>query len=479
MQPACADVLHPLVHLRCDARDLADAVRSELEGRAFSRAQRGVLLGERVLGLRHDADEISFSQRRQLDADREAALQLRDQVRWLRDVKRAGGDEEHVIGAHVAVARLHRRAFDDRQQVALDAFTRHVRPGSVALAGDLVDLVDEDDAVVLDTVQRLVHDVVHVHQLLQLLVDQDAPRLRDLHRASLLLFRHHLLQHLGEVDVGPLHPLRRLHVLEQREGLLLHFPLHVAVFELAVAQLLAQLLARATPPLLTFGVCLGHFGRDVAFGRDNEERTRLSALSSPVARSRGGWGDRGGRRCRDRRQEQIEQAVLRALLRFRVDVVLALGTNHVDGHVDELAHHGFHVPPNVAHLGELRCLDLEERGARQPRQSTRDLGLPHAGRADHDDVVGEDFVPDVVRRLGAPPAVAHRDGHRLLSRLLPHDVAVELRHDLARRQFLKPREGLLFRRSWRCRRYRRLLGVGAAGRFGHRYSSRMVMWVLV
>src|SRR6266550_4666915 len=63
VQPAGADVLHPLVHLGGDARDLLHAVGLELERRAVRLAQRGVLLGERVLRLGHDADEIGFGER--------------------------------------------------------------------------------------------------------------------------------------------------------------------------------------------------------------------------------------------------------------------------------------------------------------------------------------------------------------------------------------------------------------------------------
>src|SRR5204863_438688 len=62
MQPPGADVLHALVHLRCDARDLLHPVGRELELRALGRDQRRVLLRQRVLGLRHDADEIGFAQ---------------------------------------------------------------------------------------------------------------------------------------------------------------------------------------------------------------------------------------------------------------------------------------------------------------------------------------------------------------------------------------------------------------------------------
>src|SRR2546425_8048709 len=90
-----------------------------------------------------------------------------------------------------------------------------------------------------------------------------------------------------------------------------------------------------------------------------------------------------------------------------------------------------------------RSLDLEERGAREAGQAAGDLRLPDAGGPDHDDVVREDLVADVVGRVGAAPAVADRDGDRLLRDVLPHDVAVQLRHDLAWRQLLEPGERLL------------------------------------
>src|SRR5437879_13273426 len=80
VEPARADVLHLLVRLRRDAGDLLDAVGGELERGALGGAQRRVLLGERVLGLREDAHEVLLGERLQLDADREAALQLGDEV---------------------------------------------------------------------------------------------------------------------------------------------------------------------------------------------------------------------------------------------------------------------------------------------------------------------------------------------------------------------------------------------------------------
>ena len=81
-----------------------------------------------------------------------------NQVRRLRDVERAGGDEQDVIGLHHPVLRVDRRAFDDRQDVALHAFAADVRALAAFAAGDLVDLVDEDDAGLLHALDRGARD---------------------------------------------------------------------------------------------------------------------------------------------------------------------------------------------------------------------------------------------------------------------------------------------------------------------------------
>ena len=92
----------------------------------------------------------------ELDADREAALQLGDQVGRLGQVERARGDEQDVVGLDHAVLGVDRRAFDQRQQVALHALARDVgAAGDFRRDGDLVDLVDEDDAVLLGVGERL------------------------------------------------------------------------------------------------------------------------------------------------------------------------------------------------------------------------------------------------------------------------------------------------------------------------------------
>ena len=77
-------------------------------------------------------------------------MQLGDQIAGLAQVEGAGGDEQNVVGLHHAELSIHRAAFDQRQQVTLHALAGDIRAACVAALGDLVDLVDKHDAVLLD-----------------------------------------------------------------------------------------------------------------------------------------------------------------------------------------------------------------------------------------------------------------------------------------------------------------------------------------
>ena len=180
VQAARADVLGALVHLEGDFGDAAHAARGELELHAFGFEQRAVLRAQRRIRLGQDANEVLDLERIELDADRKAALQLGNQVRRLRHVERAGGDEQDVIGLHHAVLGADGAAFDQRQQVALHAFARHVGAVRFLAARDLVDLVDEHDAVLLRVAQRAQLQLFLVDHLRRFFVGEQLERLAHL-----------------------------------------------------------------------------------------------------------------------------------------------------------------------------------------------------------------------------------------------------------------------------------------------------------
>src|SRR5262249_27811937 len=121
------DVFQRRVRVRGEVGHRFDRAAVELHIEPFDAEQLLLLLRQRVAWLGEDADEIVAVERREFDADREAALQFGHQVAYGGGVKRAGRDEKNVARVNDAVPRVHRGAFDDRQQVALHALARDVR----------------------------------------------------------------------------------------------------------------------------------------------------------------------------------------------------------------------------------------------------------------------------------------------------------------------------------------------------------------
>jgi hypothetical protein len=103
------------------------------------------------------------------------------------------------------VLGVHGGAFDDRQDVALHAFAADLGAVVAFAARDLVNLVHEDDAGLLDPLNRRGGHRIHVDQLLLFFLREplarfrhgDAPTLR----AALEQSRHHVPQ----VDADFLH----------------------------------------------------------------------------------------------------------------------------------------------------------------------------------------------------------------------------------------------------------------------------------
>ena len=134
------------------------------------------------------------------------------------------------------------------------------------------------------------------------------------------------------------------------------------------------------------------------------------------------------------RSSSRSSAALAGLLPHFAGALLA---HHVDGELDQVAHHRLDVAAHVADLGELRRLDLDEGRVRQPRQAARDLGLADARRPDHQDVLRRHLLGQVRRQLLPAQAIAQRDGDGALGRALTDDVLVEFRDDLPRASSLR------------------------------------------
>src|SRR3546814_4799639 len=89
----------------------------------------------------------------------------------LGDVEGTRCDEQDVVGLHRPVFGRDGGALDQRQQVALDAFAAD-RAASHVRDRDLVDLVEEDDAVFLGVGQNDADDLILIEPGVGLLLDQ-------------------------------------------------------------------------------------------------------------------------------------------------------------------------------------------------------------------------------------------------------------------------------------------------------------------
>ena len=264
------------------------------------------------------------------------------------------------------------------------------------LAGhDLVDLVDEDDAHVLGQLDGRGVDLLLVDQGVAFLLEEDAAGLGDGHFPPAGVLGQDLLEHALQVDVHLLHAHAGEH---HGHGPLLDGQFHAALLQLAARQHGPHLLPR---PLVAFG--------------------RVGAVGRGVE----------GRRLRG---QQVHQPLGGPAPRFLLDALPFPFAHQPDGVLDQLADHALHVAAVVADLGVFRGLDLDERGLGELGQPAGDLGLAHAGRADHHDVLGRHFLPHVAFELLPAPAVADGHRHRPLRRVLSDDVPVQFFHNLPRGQ---------------------------------------------
>ena len=297
----------------------------------------------------------------------------------------AGGDEQDVVGFDRSVLGRHRGPFDQWQKVALHALAADVAAEVALAGGDFVDLVEKDDAVVLNGGDRLVRHLFVVQQFVGFLVDQDLVGIADIEAPRLGAPAEGLAEHVADVHdadaaAGNAGYVKRRHAAAGVADL----DFDLLVVELTIAQPLAERL----------------FG-----GRA------------------GGRPDQGG-----------EHAFLRRQFGLGRDLLAAAVTDQADADLQEIADDRFHVAPDIAHFGELGRLDLHERGAGEPGQAARYLRLADTGGANHENVLGQNLFAHRAGQLLATPAVAERDRHRSLGIALADDEAIQLGDDFTGRK---------------------------------------------
>ena len=132
--------------------------------------------------------------------------------------------------------------------------------------------------------------------------------------------------------------------------------------------------------------------------------------------------------------QRIDHALFGGELRACQHVLALLLAGLGDRNFHQIADDLFDVAADIADLGELGGLDLQERSAGELGKSARNLGLADAGRPDHQDVLRQHLLAHLVVELQPAPAVAQRDRDRALGVVLTDDEAVEFGDDFARRE---------------------------------------------
>src|SRR5690606_28482837 len=225
------DVLDRGVDLGREVRQGVDRFLGEDQLHLFRRHEGAILADEGVLRFGQDALEVVAGQRCKLYPDRQAPLQFRQQVRGLGQMESPRGDEEDEVRLYLAVLGCDGRALDQRQQVTLHAFAADVRAAAMfRTGGNLVDLVQEDDAVLLDRGNGLADHLLFVQQLVAFLRHQEVVAVGDRYAALAGAAAKGLSEdvvqvdhaHLGARHTGDVHggELQAAAVLQ----LQLHFP---------------------------------------------------------------------------------------------------------------------------------------------------------------------------------------------------------------------------------------------------------------
>src|SRR5262249_20355545 len=134
------------------------------------------------------------------------------------------------------------------------------------------------------------------------------------------------------------------------------------------------------------------------------------------------------------RNQQVNQAFVDFLLGLGFYQRSLLLADHADGDFSEIPDHAFDVAPMLADFRILGRLDLQDWRANELCQPAGDFSFSHAGRPDHDDVLGRHIFLQFRRKLLPPPTIPDRDRDGALGRVLTYDISIQLLNNLARGQ---------------------------------------------
>ena len=342
--------------------------------------QRQILLDQACLGLGENPLEILAAERLEFDADGQASLQFRQKVRWLGGMEGARRDKQDMIGLHRAMLGRNRRAFDERQQIALHALAADIGALPFGAGANLVDFIEKDDAVIFDGIDGVLDDLILIEKLVAFFGQKQL--MTGLHggAARLGASAESLAQHVGKIDDAGRGARHSGNIEAGNAAAVAHLNFDFALVEFTGPQFLLERVAR-----------------------------RLRSVGA---------------------DERIDDARFGIELRLGLDTFAPRRLHHGDARFEKIPDHLVDVTADVAHLGELRGFDLDERRIGELGKPAGDLGLADAGGPNHQDVFRHHLFAQRSLQLLAPPAVAQRDGDGALGVILADDVPVQFGNDL-------------------------------------------------
>ena len=321
-------------------------------------------------------------------------------------------NKEDVVCLHGTVLGHDRRALHDWQDITLHALPGNIVAAGVAADCHLVNLIQEHDAAVFSQLHGSLLHFLHVHQLHSFFLLEQLPGLLHGDLALLAALRHHAADHV--LQVVP-HAFQAGACKHAYHGLaaVLDVNLDNLVLVLAGLQLLAAPLT-ARLVLLRLVLLNGFLLSLLVVSQAAKE------LAERIA---------GLLRLR---HQHVQDALLGHLLGLLLHVLYPLLADHADGGLCQIPDDGLHVPAHIAHLGKLGGLNLDERRVHQLCQAAGNLGLAHAGGADHEDVLRHDVILHAgIVQLPAAPAVPEGNSHCPLCLLLAYDIFIQCFYNLS------------------------------------------------
>ena len=326
----------------------------------------------------------------------------------------AGSDKEHMISLHHTMFGCDIRTLDNRQKITLHTFTADIRSFSASTGrwcGNFIDFINEDNTGLLDFIDSLFNDTVHIDQLLNLFLFKKLACFGNGH-SSLLAFTRQAADKILHNPAYLFHLSERTENLHHSAGIVtrcIHF--NQTIVKLAVAKTFKHLFA-ASPV---------HLKGLVVLIRRNLGLSIIIVLVIIIT---------GTARRSLRRKQNIEQALFNKQRCFFTNIFRSFASYHSHGLINKITNHRLNVAANIADFSEFRGLHLDKRSFCQLGKPAGNFGFSYAGRADHNNVVGHDLITKIVTDMLAAKSVAQSNSNRFFSIFLANDIFIELRNNL-------------------------------------------------